>query len=451
MRAPGAGRRAGQAAVLLLALLTAMAALVFWMTDVHTLLIRKLRLQDGGDAAALAGARWQAAGLNLIGELNLIRAYMVASGMEEDAQEAVCALQQRVALTTPFLALLAAQQAARENGCAPWPEEAVRAMRDYFETLGEWGSFENYHPEAREDYLAMTRILFDADGPFYAMPAVALYEAADPPSLLVNRDFYEAVLAPNWCWFLNRQELLRNYSGPRDFGPLPELRSEPPFGLRLGGFEASLEGLGEAAGEDGGSGLEGIRQQLDALGHPELPAPDSQEVRQRYGRRVVWVDFDRTRWTPWYLLDDLPMRAGVKPCYDYQGVASAVSVCSEEDGAVWLAAAKAFGTVGGDNPLDFPLVLGGFSDVRLIPVDAAERGLTALDPEWMNHLLHHLRDFVGSGVLQDDRCRYCRALRLWGEPAFRRGGLEWLLLYGHTCRLPDGDGGGGGGGSSFAH
>lgn len=450
MRRRGGGR-AGQAVVLLLALLVAMAAMVFWMTDVHTLLMRKLRIQDGGDAACLAGARWQAAGLNLVGELNILRAYMVASGMPAEAEEAVYALQQRVTLTTPFLALLAAQQAARENGCAPWPEESVRAMRDYFMTIGSLAAFENFHPEAREDFLAMTRVLFDTDEPFYAMPAVAFYEASDPPSLLVTRDFYEAVLAPNWCWFLDRQDLLRGYSGPRDFGPLPRLRTEPPFGLRLSGFAASLDDLSEPFAADAQIGLEGIRTQLDALGHPGLPEPDTEEVRYRYGRRVPWMDFDRDRWTPWTLLDDLPMRADVKPCYDYQGAAAAVSVRSEDSRAVWLAAAKPFGTVGGENPVGFPLVLGGFNDVRLIPVDAAERGLTALDAEWMNHLLRHLQDFVTRGVLQDASCRYCRALRLWGEPEFRRSGLDWLLLYGHTCRLPEPDGGGGGGGSSYAH
>ena len=63
--------KAGQAVVLLLALLVALAAIVVWIAVSNSLSLRRLRLRDGGDAAALAAARWQAAGLNLVGELNL--------------------------------------------------------------------------------------------------------------------------------------------------------------------------------------------------------------------------------------------------------------------------------------------------------------------------------------------------------------------------------------------
>lgn len=454
----GGNGRSGQAVVLLLALLVAMAAMVFWMTDVHTLLMRKLRIQDGGDAACLAAARWQAAGLNLVGELNLIRAYMISAGLPREEVEAVYELQQRVALTTPFLAMLAAQQAARENACAPWPEETTRAVRDYFNLLGGLGSFEGYHEAAREDFLAMTDILFGDGMPIYAMPAVAVFESSTPLSLLLMRDFYEAVLANDRCWFLRRQELLRTYAGPKSFGPLPELRTDPPFGLLLAGFESSLEELEQPVGTAPKIGMDGIRMQLARLRHPAMEEPQSDEDRKRRGQNHMWMGFDRNRWTPWYLIDDLPMRAEVRACYDYQGPAAVVAVRSEDGTAGWLAAAKALGEVGGDRPNDYPLVLGGFDRVRLIPIDAADRGLTALDPDWLTHLVAHLQEFVSRGTLAEHTCRYCRALRIWSTPAFRFGTLEWLRLYGHTCRQnTDFEGGGsasetgGNGGTSFAH
>ncbi|MBR4946321.1 MAG: hypothetical protein IKZ27_04955, partial [Kiritimatiellae bacterium] len=71
-------QRCGQAVVLLLAVLMVMVALVFWMIDTHGAVLARLKAQDAGDPVALAAARWQAAGLNLCGELNLIHAYMLA-------------------------------------------------------------------------------------------------------------------------------------------------------------------------------------------------------------------------------------------------------------------------------------------------------------------------------------------------------------------------------------
>ena len=76
--------------------------------------------RNGGDAAALAAARWQGQSLNLIGELNIMQAVAVAEALaagDDDFSEAeaIAELQARVSFVGPITGLLAAQQAAKNN------------------------------------------------------------------------------------------------------------------------------------------------------------------------------------------------------------------------------------------------------------------------------------------------------------------------------------------------
>ena len=112
--------------------------------------------------------------------------------------------------------------------------------------------------------------------------------------------------------------------------------------------------------------------------------------------------------------------------------------------------AKAFGDVGGGNPTDAGLVLGGFDDVRLIPVDAGDVGITAFNPEWIRHLRRHIQSYASTG-LTFDGCRYCSALRTFDNRAWRAQALAWLAQNGHTCRRPTSGGSSSGGGARFGH
>ena len=47
---------------------------VLWNIDLHKVIYVKSLSQNAGDSAALAGARWQAITLNLIGDLNVMQA-----------------------------------------------------------------------------------------------------------------------------------------------------------------------------------------------------------------------------------------------------------------------------------------------------------------------------------------------------------------------------------------
>lgn len=430
--------RAGQAVVLLLAVLVAMAVLALWAFDIHHFVMAKLRAQDGGDSAALAAARWQAAGLNLIGELNLIHAYMLADQFSTVVEaSALSELQQRIALTTPMLALLSAQRMAEKNGM-----EALEGAADYLRDAGEQLTFDDTYEGAKEEFRAMLALLLRE--PIRAFPLTSLQDSSEASSWLMNQDFYEAVLARDWCWFwFNAYPFFQRYAGRGDFGQIPKVKSKLFFDLKLSRVAYSFDDLTIS---------ETMDQQLEALGHPSLPSPQqfpdpSQWKRQQLQR---WATYDAKAWGRWTAMrrSELPLRAEVKDCYDYEGASVALSVL--RDGSSWLAAAKAFGTVDGANPTQHELLLGGFNEVRLIPVDAADAGLVGFDLVWLRHLRYHLDDYLNRGLYRAG-CRYCSALAQWDQPHFREQGLTWLRLYGNTCRRPKPGSGGGGGGAHFGH
>ena len=59
----------GQIVLLLAFIITGLVFLLILNMDVFLAIRNKVRIQNAGDAAALAGARWQGITLNLIGDL----------------------------------------------------------------------------------------------------------------------------------------------------------------------------------------------------------------------------------------------------------------------------------------------------------------------------------------------------------------------------------------------
>ena len=75
--ATGSRRRRGERGqVLILAVVALILVIIaiLLLFDVQTVIRGKVKAQNGVDAAALTGAEWQKHSLNLIGELNLVRA-----------------------------------------------------------------------------------------------------------------------------------------------------------------------------------------------------------------------------------------------------------------------------------------------------------------------------------------------------------------------------------------
>jgi hypothetical protein len=64
----------GQVLIYLLIVLVILVFVMGSVFDLNRILIRKMKGHNASDAAALIGAQWQALGLNLIGELNILKA-----------------------------------------------------------------------------------------------------------------------------------------------------------------------------------------------------------------------------------------------------------------------------------------------------------------------------------------------------------------------------------------
>lgn len=120
--------------VLVIAIITFLILLiaVIFLYDLHSIIRVKIKAQTAADAAALTAANWQRYSLNLIGELNLVKACtvlvsdiapIVDSNDLPDSQQAITTaseilteMQARISFVGPMIGFGAAQQAAKNNG-----------------------------------------------------------------------------------------------------------------------------------------------------------------------------------------------------------------------------------------------------------------------------------------------------------------------------------------------
>ena len=447
---------------------TILTFVLLWNLDLHRIIGLKTRGQHGGDAAALAAARWQASTLNLIGELNLMQA-LALSVDHPEAAETIAGVQARLCFTGPMAGLIAAQVAAKNNRLYAEPafddvlaEHARQVRQAYGMPFGDGILFPEPYAGAWNDYAGMLE----------AAAAHGIAAAPDNARFLTDRTgahtlldpaFYEAIAGRDWCWFyLHAPGLLDNYTDFRWWPDLPPI--DPPmahnseiFGLGLQPRHTRLSRLvGDTALPDAAAG-----QGIDMTGYD----PDAVVTLE-----ATWTYYDDTVWGPWSLMhpsgpDPFPGSGPVRPQYDYAGADAAVRVLVEADTFMeppeggdariltWTAAAKPFGHLGENlRPNAYGLVLPAFRDVRLIPVDASSAPAAgAFDLEWRRHVADHLPLYLQFGP-GDEPCWYCARLRTWENPEFRQTGVDWLSLFSHRCVLtPPGPGGRRGGGRRRGH
>lgn len=208
-------KEAGQ--TLLLAVLAIIVLLIatLFLFDLQTIIRVKIKSQTAADAAALAGAKMQMESLNLIGEINLIKActvlvtdFAVDSSPEEltAASDNLTEMQARITFVGPLLGVGAAQQAAKNNGMvdpgsvlndATYSEfslgsyimnvqdDAVYGSDDYEQII------EGY--EWRQPYVEMLMAINNqgvAAGPSAVSPNV---------NSLYSLDLINAILTEFWC------------------------------------------------------------------------------------------------------------------------------------------------------------------------------------------------------------------------------------------------------------
>jgi hypothetical protein len=263
--------------------------------------------------------------------------------------------------------------------------------------------------------------------------------------LLLNPSFYDAVASQNWCWFHHHaRQILRNYTSYTDWDPLPIVIDPEPVNAEF--FNLGLIKL----------------TYLDSLPMIAEEVDDAQEVillmEAMSGHSITsgvaevsaqWYCYSPDRWRTWsgFIPEGFPFRGSIREQYDYVGADAAVRIETTADrmtpgsgsrGVAWSAAAKPFGSLEGPvRPNRYGLVLPAFTDVRLIPVDAATGGGGGSRPGWSDHYRSHLQEYTLQGTAAlTPGCWYCQQLLTWESSTFRQAGIAWLDQYSDQCRIP---------------
>lgn len=455
------GDRDGQTILFIVMSIVILMFAILWIADVHRIIFVKDKTQNAGDAAALAGARWQATSLNFIGELNLMHAMALAVG-DRDAVDVITNTQLRLSFTGPMTGVAAAQQAAKLNNMYVNEaytdfvrEHAATVRGDYGSVLSGVTTLPAPWPGAWDEYADMLMALAD-DGIAAGVDNAWLYNDPVGGHPLLQIEFYEAVAGQDWCWFYrNYPSLLADYTTYAWWPDLPApdpraMSSSELLGLwvvpqiRRFGMMMSIPGVADEA------------DRLN-INVPEQLEPESAETEQ------VWFYYSMGRWGAWDALDaPFPVDGRVRREYDYVGADSVMRVeagitrftsdggTDAEDTIIWTGAAKPFGFLGGEDgplrPNAVHLVLPAFRDVRLIPMDASTASSGgSFNLAWRRHCAEHLLRYLSGGPGAVSNCRYCHQLKRWENPVFREAGVAWLSTNSWRCTVTSpGDGPGGG-------
>ncbi|MGE4564509.1 MAG: hypothetical protein AB7F32_06545 [Victivallaceae bacterium] len=137
-------RQSGQVLLIAVVVLFALILGSIMLFDYHNTIRAKIKVETAQQAAAMAGANWQVTGLNMIGQLNLVKASILvddggfavpyvltdeyrkpltvpqaiqyAIDRRASRVQALSEAQSRVSFVVPLLGCLAVQQTAKQNG-----------------------------------------------------------------------------------------------------------------------------------------------------------------------------------------------------------------------------------------------------------------------------------------------------------------------------------------------
>jgi hypothetical protein len=396
-------RSRGQILMVVVVVMVVLLVFAFFLFDLQGIVRLRARTQNGVDAAALAGASWQGRTLNMIGELNLLKAttamltaFPQAQVPDDEAatlkasSELMTQMQGRLSYVGPLMGLAAAQQAAKENGMRSVGEYTgmlEEHLRDCFNDTGDGAWYENVYGND-PDSLGFNWV------PFYGSLLSGIVSdgiAANPVnphllrgvpqlngaggSLLANPEFYDAVYGCDFCWFYRRG--IGPNHGPIDLSGITYSRTPQAY---FPGSEFLPLYIDFAKGLSvvGRSDVAGL---LAERGQEELPAdqPGLDEVRWA----VYQSDWNQTAN---YDFVNKYLRSNFRQEYTYGGACARFITLSTpqyvSQKRSWkygdaapsgsdvtsVAAAKPFGSIGGAPPQSTGIVLPVFTETRLIPV-----------------------------------------------------------------------------------
>ena len=464
-------------ALYLVMALLAVFTLALLNVDVFLAVRAKMRVENGGDAAALAAARKQGELLNEIGRLNIGHIEAALEGDREKGAEIVLE-QKRIALLGPVEALRLASEAAKRNSMPVRDAfskillaHAADVANIYAASSGESDLYPEPFPGAWAEY-ANAIVSAAAEGLATGPDNIEFYHAPGD-HLLLRREFYHAVAGRDWCWFhFNAYSALSSYVNYRSWEPLPVTRGQScinseVFSLHVRAVKGSLEDL---IGREEAMRLVkeyGSKRSVEAnaafLEGGDLLDDDDE----------TWFLFEESAWGRWFdgrsLAGDtdggtFPLVGEIREEYNVFGAgavcrtvypASSLANDSTAD-QTWSAAAKPFGLVKDAFGASLPVtalgffIVPAFTDARLVPVDAAPGAdLATADIDWVNHVRNHLPKYLEDGPAVNS-CYYCNALRDWERPSFHSEGVTWLRFNSGTCVRSTG-GSGSYGGTSRGH
>jgi len=218
----------GQVLIFAVVILIILLVATIFLFDLHSIIRSKIKLDTAEQSAALAAAKWQARSLNLIGDINYVKALdtllldiPIVSDENTDDNTAEIAsairtlteMQSRISFCGPLIALGAAQQAAKNNGiniADPYTQTGNKTvysdMLNYLMKLDSSSPYYNYNDieeyiggyKWREPYVAMLQLIKDqglAVRPNGRFPGI---ESIDPP-WLDDESLYKAILNKTWC------------------------------------------------------------------------------------------------------------------------------------------------------------------------------------------------------------------------------------------------------------
>ncbi len=402
----------GQVLLMALVILAGALVIALLLFDFQNVLRGKIKVETAQQAAALAGANWQKEGLNLIGELNLVKAAETMifakdkldgktdAGDEEeyfDRMRGLTELQSRTAFIVPLLGVMAVQETAKQNGMA----NNDSTLRHYVrETL----PFHEYRAMHRHGYMwhkPYSRLLADilANGcPMRVNSATAVMPAvySNPVSagsfmvLLSDPGLYDAAESGDYLYWQLRQLAKSTNHIPPDW--LDGIRYiKPPFCQESELLTLGVSGATLAPQENPDAGSI-CYYTFDNSWYPaELPAEAYQAHSSRW-RQGVWL------------------RNSPKKSFDYEGAVCAVDnymymprafklrvtdpekkgkkhkdslfqknltgssttgtvlgSSPETDSRNYGVVAKVLGSLAGRPPIDIDIILPVFSKVSLVP------------------------------------------------------------------------------------
>ena len=464
--------RTGQVAVYLVMTIVVLCVLVLMNVDVFLAVRSKNRVQNGGDAAALAAARVQGRLLNEIGRLNFAH---IRAAAKNDAEECadIVQTQRRKALLGPIDGLRQANDAAQRNGMEV-RDDFARILKEHVDTIrtvynggtnAEGEPYPEPWPGAWDEYAAELESAIA--GGLSVGPDNCEFYDAQGGHLLLNRNFYYAISGRNWCWFhFNAEGVLTSYRTYHDWGALPTRRentmeNSEVFSLHLKAWKGALTDIFSM-------------KQIAALSqeYGEQPVTEEELLRSYLitNREETWFFYDTGRWSRWFdglrLSGDgyeFPIVGEVKPEYNVRGCA-AICRCIAETPSVsdddytefnWTAAAKPFGTVETEDGESVVTAHAGFvvpcfESVRLVAIDAVGgEDLATADVGWVDHVRKHLPEYLMQGP-HAAACFYCQQLSAWERATFRESGIRWIRMNASSCVRGSG-GGGSHGGTSHGH